>query len=148
MTKLIIGIDPGANTGLGVWSPHAKKFLFLKKLPFWSAIDKVTDLNEEYVIDVVIEDPTQNKPVFPNKLKDVDSVLQAMRMAQNIGSNKRDAQLWFDFFDYMKIPYRKRRPTRKSHTKLTAEAFNKITGWSGPSNEHSRDAGMLVYGMK
>jgi len=31
-------------------------------------------------------------------------------------------------------------------TKLTADQFKRITGWHGRTNEHGRDAAMLVFG--
>ena len=31
-------------------------------------------------------------------------------------------------------------------TKLSAEQFRRITGWTEQTNEHGRDAAMLVFG--
>jgi hypothetical protein len=33
-------------------------------------------------------------------------------------------------------------------TKIKAEAFKRLTGWQGQTNEHSRDAAMMVFGLK
>lgn len=35
---------------------------------------------------------------------------------------------------------------KNNKTKVTHEYFTKLTGWGKPTNEHSRDAAMLVYG--
>ena len=38
-------------------------------------------------------------------------------------------------------------PPKNNKTKMTAEAFERMTGWKGRTNEHGRDAAMLVYGL-
>lgn len=37
---------------------------------------------------------------------------------------------------------------KNNRTKLTAEQFNRLTGWTARTNEHSRDAAMLIWGRK
>lgn len=150
--KIYIGIDPGKNTGIGVWSSTKKKILGLHCLDFWDAHFFIINAINTYLyyedkeLMIVIEDPNLNKPVFPSKIRYIHELRQWMKVAQNIGSNKRDAQLWIDYCKYMKAPFATVRPSKKTYTKLTSDQFNKMTGWKGRSNEHSRDAIMLVFG--
>ena len=65
---------------------------------------------------------------------------------QGAGSVKRDCVIWEEFLNDRKIPYMLIAPKNNS-TKLSAESFKKITGYSGRTNEHTRDAAMLVFGI-
>jgi len=62
------------------------------------------------------------------------------------GSVMRDAQIWEEFLDKYRIPYELVAP-KNNKTKLKADYFKKITGWSLGTNEHGRDAAMLVFGF-
>lgn len=63
---------------------------------------------------------------------------------QGAGSVKRDAKIWEDFLTDKKIPF-EMVPPQFNTTKLKAEAFKKITKWKYATNEHARDAAMLVF---
>ncbi len=39
-------------------------------------------------------------------------------------------------------------PPRAGATKWTADTFRRITGYTGRTSNHARDAALLVYGMK
>jgi hypothetical protein len=59
---------------------------------------------------------------------------------------KRDCQIWEDYLTDLRIPFEMVAP-KNNATKLTAEQFRRITGYEGKTNEHGRDAAMLVYGF-
>ena len=65
---------------------------------------------------------------------------------QGVGSVKRDASIWEAFLKDLGIEYEMVAPKRNV-TKLTQERFKAITGWGKRTNEHSRDAAMLIYGF-
>lgn len=150
MKKIIfIGIDPGTHTGIAFYNSW-NKTLTLKTCSFWEAINEIetllyADLSDDIKIIAYIEDNTQNRPVFKKRL-DGKNLAMSLKIAQNVGSNKRDCQLWFGFFERMEIEYHKIRPTKRSLTKISKIYFEKITGYKSRSSEHSRDAGMLVFG--
>lgn len=148
LPKLLIGVDPGKNTGLAFYNPKTKAYdLFTK--PFWEAIKIVDEVIKErkYVLEAYIEDPNQNPPVFKKKFN-IENVNTYGRIAQNIGMNKRDAQLWFNYFKINNIVHFRIRPTKGSMTKLDSTKFKRITKHPGRTSEHSRDAAMLVWDRK
>lgn len=85
------------------------------------------------------------------------------RIARDVGKNQMVAQVLRASMEYRKIPHLRiapsnrdsindRRITKKIQllqyripTKTTAEQFETITGYSGRSSSHSRDAATLVY---
>jgi hypothetical protein len=62
---------------------------------------------------------------------------------QGAGSIKRDCSRWEEFLTHHNIPHARIAP-KANRTKLTADQFKRITGWQGRTNEHARDAAMLV----
>lgn len=143
---IYIGIDPGKFTGLAVWYNDSKT-LDLYTLSFWEAIDFLTRMIENCKIldtpmKVVLEDPNQNKPVFQKK--GANNTAMMLKIAQNIGSNKRDAQLMEVFLERNGIEVTLVKPTT---SKWSLGYFQKITKYKGRTSEHARDAAKLVYGL-
>lgn len=66
---------------------------------------------------------------------------------QGAGSVKRDCTIWEEFATREEIPYMLVDP-RANYGKLKAEAFKRLTGYTKRTNEHGRDAAMLVYGRR
>lgn len=105
-------------------------------MPIHQAFNIVIELHREgRNIFVRVEDARQRK-WFGNSGRE---------KLQGAGSAKRDAKIWDDFLKDNGIPYEMVAP-KNNRTKLSAEQFTKYTGWKGKTNEHGRDAGMLVYG--
>lgn len=145
MARYYIGIDPGVNTGVAVWDKKEKAFKYFSTTDFWELIEGIGSLGwteedkEDHV--VCIEDPNVNKPLFANKKGSTKSLI---KIAQNVGSNKREASLLIDFFERNGIAFKALPPSRKG--KLSSEQFKAYTGYTGRTNEHVRDAAMLVFG--
>jgi hypothetical protein len=66
---------------------------------------------------------------------------------QGAGSIKRDCSIWCEFAELHGIALKSVKPA-KGATKWDAETFKRVTGWKERTNEHARDAAMLVYGLK
>jgi hypothetical protein len=66
---------------------------------------------------------------------------------QGAGSIKRDCVIWNDFLTRKQIPFEAVAP-KNNKTKLSSKAFKEITKYEGKTSEHSRDAAMLVFGIK
>ncbi|KQF50035.1 hypothetical protein APC13_01240, partial [Acinetobacter pittii] len=64
---------------------------------------------------------------------------------EGIGSVKRDAQIWEDWCKEQGLNYKMVHPAANK-TKTDAKYFLKLTGWAKRTNEHARDAAMLVFG--
>ncbi len=152
--RIFIGIDPGVHTGLCMIVDG--KIKLLATIDFWKAVDTIKSAKNLATLEhgtiglaqaltVVIEDPSQNKPTFA---RGVEGMKRQSRISQNVGSNKREATLLIEFCERNKIKVIASRPSSRSMTKLDAKTFLAITGWIGKSSGHSRDAAMLVWGMK
>ena len=150
--RIFIGIDPGRNTGFAVWDAQKKEFFEMHTFDFWKTVslleryaaldDSALEVeNRKLEIHVVIEDPNQNKPTFS---KHRQSATVREKISQNIGANKRDAQLLIELAKNLGLTVHAIRPDR---AKWTAETFKSYTGYHGRTSEHSRDAARLVYGM-
>lgn len=128
-----IGIDIGTNTGFAI--SESKKLTHVASYGILDAMDKVLEQKHDVVLH--IEDPTQNAYVARTTRKEVGRL-------QGAGSVKRDFKIWMEFVEKYGIKHvlHSHRKTKK----LNAEQFNKLTGWSGRTNQHARDAGYLVWG--
>lgn len=88
----------------------------------------------------------------------------AMKHAQSVGKNKAAGELFIEIFERQGIPVLEIAPSSRHRadkdllkyknqgikmlampTKTTAAQFEQYTGYSGRSNEHTRDAGTLVF---
>lgn len=148
MLKYLIGIDCGLNTGFAVYNKATKKFRELDTYTFWQTIHRLNHYfdgckNGEMVVEVFIEDVTQNKPTF---FKGQHNEKVYRKISQDVGSNKRDCILLMEYCDINHIKVHPIRPTKKSITKISQEQFTKYTGYTVRSSSHSRDAAMLVWG--
>lgn len=128
----IIGIDCGKNTGYALWNCNTRQLEVVESYFIHTAIRMVTELHEIYRIFVRVEDARQVK--FKTDIY----------KAQGAGSVKRDATIWEDFLKDLQIMHEMIRPN-KSITKWKAAYFNKATGWQASTNEHARDAALLIY---
>lgn len=143
--KTFIGIDPGEHCGYAMWCP-GNQTLILKTLTFWELIERL-DQAATLIGDnltVVIEDPTQNKPVFFRGL----TLRKNQRVAQNVGMNKGDAKRIIEWLQRRKVRHIAQRPSASSLTKMTKDKFYQMTGYCKSSSEHSRDAACLVWAMR
>ena len=142
---ICIGIDPGTHTGVAVWDTREGKFLSLETLPIHRALEKVKELSHPFWhmdklyhddIQVVFEDARQRTWFGKG---DVSAKMQGA------GSVKRDCSIWEDFCKDYGIPFQAKPPV-KGATKISADYFKMVSGWTGRTSEHSRDAAMLVIG--
>jgi len=165
--SLTIGIDVGdKNTGIAVFDINTMKFVKLFTVTFWeamfwmNALKSAREINKRGVvtgITLLIEDPAQNKPVFPipsemNMFKESfrklnwELLLQALRMfsrrAQNIGANKKLASLMIDYANLQRFNTKAVRPTKK---KMKADEFKRRTKYQERCSQHARDAAMIIY---
>lgn len=145
----IIGIDPGAHTGFAIWDCKAKKITQIATFDFWECIEKIYELaysthfnfsDVRTEIAVVIENPGGNRPTFrehQTKFRE--------KLSQNIGMNKRDAQLIIQYCERSGIKVLPIIPGKHSQSKVKPDVFSQITCWIGRTSQHGRDAAMLVF---
>lgn len=138
MTKILIGIDTGVNTGFAVAADRGNggELEQVESLSITQAMEKVKALIEEWEISNVclyIEDARKRTWFTGGREK-----------SQGVGSVKRDAQIWEDWCKEQGFKFVMIHPAANA-TKKKATDFKRMTGWVGRTNEHARDAAMLVF---
>lgn len=138
MTKILIGIDTGVNTGFAVAADRGNggELEQVESLSITQAMGKVKELIEQWGISNVclyIEDARKRTWFTGGREK-----------SQGVGSVKRDAQIWEDWCTEQDIKFVLVHPAANA-TKKKATDFKRMTGWIGRTNEHARDAAMLVF---
>lgn len=139
---IYIGIDTGVHTGIAVWNSERKEFAVVDTKKIHEAMNFVYGyVDSDIPFQVRFEDARQRKWIPMSK-----NMTAELGRAQGAGYVKAHCQIWEDFLTDYQIPFEAIAP-RRNVTKLSAEQFGRITGYKGRTNEHSRDAAMLVYGL-
>jgi hypothetical protein len=130
---ICIGCDPGKSTGIAI--AQNGKIVELLTTDFWGSVDI---FNAYPNATVVIELPN-TKHVWHKSSNEKTT----QRTGVNVGSCIREAELLIKWLHKESRNYIIQKPKGK----LNAGQFNKITGWTKQSNQHERDAGILVHGF-
>lgn len=143
---LHIGIDTGTHTGFAVWDSQSRCFVEISEYQIHKAMAKVADYYREAQeqgkrLYVRVEDPRKRNWFGTEKM----SREEERKRLQGVGSVKRDATIWEDYLSDMGVTFEMVAP-KNSMTKLSHETFVCMTKWKGRTNEHKRDAAMLVFG--
>lgn len=141
-----IGIDTGTHTGIAVWDSRSQCFRAIEDVAIHKAMEIVAQYkgiaeSEGVRLYVRVEDPRQRTWFGTENM----SREEERKKLQGVGSVKRDASIWDDFLSDLGIAYEMIAPKRNV-TKISHEAFVNLTHWKGRTNEHKRDAAMLVFG--
>lgn len=135
---IIVGLDPGTTTGLASWSTTGMCFGDVTSMAIHKAMDYIRSLPQHPgELLVIFEDARLIRVRGGNTFGDVDRL-------QGVGSVKRDCSIWEGFLRDHGIPFITQ---RKGRTKRNADEFHRLTGWTGRTNEHGRDAGLIVFGI-
>lgn len=128
----IIGIDTGVNTGVAIFNITEQKFEFIGSMAIHKAL-KIVEAEKPALVRV------EDARLYRHCGKTNPAIIQ------QVGSVKRDAVIWEAFLKDLSLFYEMVSPA-DNETKLTSAEFKQRTGWQMMTNEHSRDAGMLVWG--
>ena len=144
--KILIGIDTGVHTGFAVAIDRGNggELEQVESLSITQAMEKIQDrinLDGKDNIFLYIED-ARKRTWFGSM--DARQAKSGAGVREGVGSVKRDAQIWEDWCKENQINFKMIHPKNNS-TKYKADTFKKITGWTGRTNEHARDAAMLVF---
>lgn len=134
---ILIGIDAGVNTGFA--KSYDGKLVEVKTYPIIQAMRVAAFTIGQakrygHDLTIYIEDARKRKWVTGGREK-----------LQGVGSVKRDCGIWEEFCIYYDVDFELVAP-KNNRTKMTAEQFKKLTGWQHRTNEHGRDAAMLIWG--
>lgn len=147
MRKVLIGIDTGVNTGFAVAIDQGNggQLQDIGSLTITLAMSKVLKLAQEHGkenLKLFIED-ARLRTWFGNA--DARQAKSGAGTREGVGSVKRDAQIWEQWCTEQGLNYMMIHPAANK-TKTDAKYFLKLTGWAKRTNEHARDAAMLVFG--
>lgn len=136
--KKVVGIDPGVNTG---WAMYTSGKLVL--LDTIEPIDIQSFILTREADLFVFEDSRLQSAVWvPSKNKAV-----ANNIARKIGQVDALCAIIQDTCERYDIKYMRVSPKAKGG-KMNAEDFNMLTGWTGRSNQHERDAAMVAFQLR
>jgi len=133
--NVLIGIDPGTNTGCAVKEGH--KWQSVETLTIFEAINRVIEWKKScdahlWTMIVRIEDA--RKRTWFGK-----SGAERWKGAGSIG---RDCAIWEETLTALGIPFEMVHPKNVKST--TSDGFKKITGWQGRTSIHAREAAWLL----
>jgi hypothetical protein len=134
MSNLIIGLDPGVKTGFAIWNCDKKEFEEVGSRGIVSAMQIIKWKAND--IKLIRFEDARQRTWFGGKGREA---------LQGAGSIKRDCKIWQEFCEYYKFSFEMIKPV-KGQTKWDSAYFKKVTGWTGRTNEHGRDAAVLIFG--
>ena len=135
LPRIIIGVDPGTKTGVGVY--EAGRLTRVVTTTIVEAIELVAGYAKGGNLTVYIEDARM--ATYGRRGK------QSAAQAQGAGSIKRDCSIWETEMKRRGIPYRMVRPNKQSNAVAENKPlWMKLTGWEGRCSVHARDAVMIA----
>lgn len=140
-TTLVIGIDPGTHTGIGVWDMTDRRLIEVFGRDMEDAQLYIQDMRTRHEVFLVLEDARMMK---------TGRRPGGEARAQGAGAVKAVSTMWESWAQKHGIPMYRRAPgvaTKKSRgiTKWNDDEFRAYTGWQQRTNNHGRDAAMMVF---
>ena len=137
---LVVGIDPGVHTGLAVWDTSSRQLLDVRCSGIVEAMRYVRELIDTRGVGLIVFEDARQRKWIPRER----DLRQFKGRAMGAGSVKRDCSIWEEWCKARQVQYIASRP-KNGMTKLTDAYFRGITGYDRRTNEHGRDAAMLVF---
>lgn len=133
--RYAIGIDPGMNNGFAIYDRQLAEITHCTSLPLHVLFDTLKSWQKND-IEVFIENPNT---WIGFKGKKADNA-----RLQGAGAVKQTYRHIVEFLDDYAIPYT---PTKLQGNlkKVSRDYFSKVTGYNDRTNEHARDAAMIVF---
>lgn len=139
---ILVGIDPGVNTGVAVYDTATRQLLNVTSCGIVEAMAYLEALNETRPIHMVSFEDARQRRWIPRER----DFRQVKGRAMGAGSVRRDCSVWEEWCRFHNIEANPI-PPRNNMTKLSDAQFRGITGYDRRTNEHGRDAAMLVFGI-
>ena len=134
--KLYIGIDPGIVSGFAIWNKEGKKLEDVKSYKLHELFSIIKWTKERASIFVYIENP--------NTWVQFRNTSPSPHQQQGAGGVKQTYKHIVEFLTDHNIEFV---PTKLQGNmkKVKADYFKTLTGYQGKTNEHGRDAALLVF---
>ena len=139
--RYIIGIDCGKKTGLAIWDTDLNKFDLVKPCKISSCISTINDEYCNRSTHIIVEKP-RTKAVWHFGKKGI-SASKTDTIAVNVGMVIRESEIMVEMLEYLGYSVRTCHPIGKNGNKK--DDFKRITGYSGVTNQHTRDAGLIAF---
>lgn len=139
---IVLGVDPGTVTGLAAYDANARQLLKVESWTILEAMQQVLIWRDVSALALVIFEDARRRTYFGKM--DAEQAKYGAAVREGVGAVKRDCAIWEEFLTAHQIPFEGRTPR---NTKMKAEPFRLLTNWAGKTNEHSRDAALIVHGM-
>ena len=137
---IVVGIDPGIHTGLAVWDTSSRQFLEIRTVGIVAAMEYLSEIRQDRGIGLLVFEDARQRTWIPRE-KDIR---QVKGRAMGAGSVKRDCSIWEEWCKAKGIQFIATRP-KTGLTKLNDAYFRGLTGYDRRTNDHGRDAAMLVF---
>jgi len=134
-SAVILGVDPGQHTGLAIFRDGK-----LSALRTIQPVELEAEIVALWPSRVIFEDSRLQSHTWTKAA----SRAAAAKMARNVGQVDAWCSLIVAICAKHGIPAHGISPQGKG-SKLNAEQFERITGWTASSNSHSRDAAMVAW---
>lgn len=134
----LVGIDPGTHTGVALFLRG--ELAELRTLHPVDIAIYLQSIKPHGLSRVVFEDSRLTSHLFTTNAK----AAVAKSMARKVGQVDMVCGLIVEVCERLQVPAHGISPKGKG-AKVDAARFTEITGWSGPSNEHTRDAAMVAW---
>lgn len=132
---MVLGIDPGANTGIAVFVDG--KLISLETIAPHQVGDYIKASGAQRVV-------YEDSRLISHTWSTAPSRAAALKMARNVGEIDAWCRLITQVCADMSLSVLGISPKGKGQ-KLDAAEFERVTGWSGQSNQHCRDAAMVAW---
>ena len=132
---ILLGIDPGQNTGLAIFDGGR-----LAELRTITPVEIDRAITSIMPGRVVFEDSRLQSHLWTTST----AKATLAKIARNVGEVDAWCKLIVAVCAGLDIPAHSVSPLGKGK-KMAADQFQRITGWDGPSNQHCRDAAMVAW---
>jgi hypothetical protein len=143
--RKVVAVDPGASTGVAVkWGGQVNTYT----LDFWQVYRRAVEASPSDESLYVVEAPYKTGVTHQRLIDDQQRLLPQLKVAQNAGGVQREAELLVAGLRRLAYDVVEHEPSTSK--KWDHEALEGLIGeWNGPSNEHTRDALMMLvaYGF-
>lgn len=135
--KFYIGIDTGTKTGFALWDAEHKNFSCIETKKIHETMEFIRLMGATVANTFFRIEDARKRKWFGNSGRE---------QLQGAGSIKRDAVIWEDYLTDLGVDFEMVAP-KNNKTKMPDMVFRNLTGWKLRTDQHSRDAAMLVFGM-
>jgi len=126
---------------MAVWDTSDRQFLDIRCSGIVDAMRYLSELQAVRQIGLIVFEDARKRKWLPRE----KSMKEFKGRAMGAGSVRRDSAIWEEWCRTYAIPFISS-PPRAGMTKLSDIQFQGITGYDRRTNEHGRDAAMLVFG--